>query len=121
MVTPFTLTEIGPEFAPGGTVVVIKVVLAASTTATVPLKVTILFDSSESKFCPVIFTIAPTNPLAGFRLLMTGVGIRIKLVVLINLIPLTVTHTLPVDAPTGTITVILVDEEAVTSALTSLT
>lgn len=106
--------------APGGTLVENKVVLAASTTATVPLKVTILFDSDESKFNPVIFTIAPTNPLPGFRLLMTGVGITIKLVELITVTPLAVTHILPVDAPIGTMAVILVDVDAVTIAFTSL-
>lgn len=120
MVTPFTVTEIFPDVAPRGTFVVIDVVPAASTSAMVPLNVTTLSNSSESKFNPVIFTLAPTRPLDGLKLVMSGVGITIKLVALVIVTPLTVIVILPVDAPTGTIAVILVVVDPTTSAVTSL-
>jgi hypothetical protein len=60
IVAPLTVTQIGPEVAPVGTVVVMMVVLAASTTAGVPLKVTIFFGSSESKFKPIMLTRSPS-------------------------------------------------------------
>lgn len=119
-VTPFTVTQILPEVAPAGTLVTMDVVLAASTTATVPLKVRMSSNSSESKLSPVIFTVASTRPLVGLKLVICGVGITIKLVALVMVTPLTLIVILPVDAPTGTITVILVGVDPVTIAATSL-
>lgn len=119
-VTPFTVTQILPEVAPAGTLVTMDVVLAASTTAIVPLKVTMLSGSSESKFSPVIFTVASTRPLVGLKLVICGVGMTIKLVALVMVTPLTLIVILPVDAPTGTMTVILVGVDPVTTAATSL-
>jgi hypothetical protein len=119
-VTPCTVTQILPEVAPAGTLVTMDVVLAASTAAAVPLKVRMLSSSSESKFSPVIFTVASTRPLGGLKLVICGVGITIKLVALVMVTPLTLIVILPVDAPTGTITVILVGVDPVTIAVTSL-
>lgn len=119
-VTPFTVTQILPVVAPAGTLVTMDVVLAASTTATVPLKVRMSSSSSESKFSPVIFTVASTRPLVGLKLVICGVGNTIKLVALVMVTPLTLIVILPVDAPTGTITVILVGVDPVTIAATSL-
>jgi len=98
----------------------IAIVLAASTTATVPLKVTTLSGSSESKFKPLMVTMAPGRPLPGLKFKMTGVGITIKLVALVSVTPFTVIVILPVDAPTGTITVRLVEVASVIVAVTSL-
>jgi len=59
-VTPFTVTQIGPEIAPSGTVVVIMLELDAFTSAGVPPNVMRFFDSSESKFKPITLTRSPT-------------------------------------------------------------
>jgi hypothetical protein len=40
--------------------------------AAVPLKVTVLVPCVAPKFVPVIVTLAPINPDAGFRLVMAG-------------------------------------------------
>ena len=56
---------------------------------------------------PVIVTGAPTNPEVGFRLVMEGGRITVKLRPLLTTVP-TVTTTFPVVAPIGTFTVILV-------------
>ncbi len=98
----------------------IDVVLAASTVATVPLKVTISSTSSESKFNPVIVTLASTRPLPGLKLVICGVGMTIKFVLLVIVSPLTLIVIFPVDAPTGTTAVMLLGVEVLTSAVTSL-
>jgi hypothetical protein len=64
-------------------------------------------------------TIAPTAPLVGVKLLITGVG-TVKFVALVPVIPFTVTEIGPVVAPNGTEVVILVVVEAVTTLATPL-
>lgn len=98
----------------------IDVVPAASTFARVPLKVTTLFNSSESKFNPVIFTLASTRPLEGLKLVICGEGITIKFVALVTVTPFTVTVIFPKIDPTGTIAVMLVEVDPLTTAVTSL-
>ena len=84
------------------------VLLAALVSARGPLNMMIFLDSSESKFIPMILTIEPTTPLSGLKLVMKGVGITMKLVALVTVTPLVVTDIFPVDAPAGTLAVILV-------------
>ena len=54
---------------------------------------------------PVIVTDAPTAPVVGERLLMLGAATTVKLDPLLALLP-TVTTTLPVVAPVGTVATI---------------
>lgn len=64
-------------------------------------------------------TVAPTAPLVGVKLLITGVG-TVKFDELVPVIPFTVTEMGPVVAPNGTEVVILVGEDAVTTLVTPL-
>jgi hypothetical protein len=64
-------------------------------------------------------TVAPTAPLAGVKLLITGVG-TIKLEKLEPVILLTVTEIGPVVAPNGTEVVMLVVVDAVTTLVVPL-
>jgi hypothetical protein len=77
-------------------------------------------DSSESKFIPRIFTMEPTKPLEGLKLVMNGVGITVKLVTLVTVTPLVVTEIFPDDAPEGTLVVMVSEVDAVTIATTPL-
>jgi hypothetical protein len=73
----------------------------------VPLKLTALVPCVAPKLAPVIVTLAPTNPDAGFTLVMLGPGVvTVKLTPLLAAPP-TVTTTLPVVAPAGTGTAML--------------
>ena len=65
-------------------------------------------------------TVAPTAPLAGVKLAMVGVANTVKLVALATIIPFKSNSMRPVDAPTGTVVVMLVGVEAVTTAVTPL-
>jgi hypothetical protein len=64
---------------------------------------------------PLIVTAVPTGPDVGFTLLIDGVGSTVKLAPLLAT-PLTVTTTLPVVAPPGTVTVMLVAFQLLTVA-----
>jgi hypothetical protein len=64
---------------------------------------------------PVIVTAVPIGPDVGFTLVIDGVGSTVKLAPLLAT-PLTVTTTLPVVAPPGTVTVRLVALQLVTVA-----
>jgi len=118
MPVPLTATETDPVVAPVGTVVVILVAVEAVTFARVPLNRTILLAGVVLKFVPVIITEAVTEPLAGEKPVIVGAGSTVKLEALVAVtpVPLTSTESVPVVAPTGTIAVILVAEEAVTVA-----
>jgi hypothetical protein len=108
LATPLTTTTTLPVVAPVGTGTAILVVLQLVGDAGVPLKVTMLVPWVAPKLAPVIVTLAPTNPDAGFRLVMLGAGtLTVKLTPLLATPP-TVTRTLPVVAPAGTGAVILV-------------
>lgn len=112
--TPFTETEILPVIAPAGTITVRLVVEDAVTRAATPLNVTLLLVEVALKLVPVKITVAPTAPLFGVKSVIVGVG-TMKLVELLPVIPLNVTEIGPVVAPTGTVVVILVVVEVVTT------
>jgi hypothetical protein len=84
------------------------------TGAVVPLKVTVLVPWLAPKLLPVIVTAAPTGPEVGDRLETYG-GITVKLMPLLATPP-TVTTTLPVVAPVGTVTLMLLALQNVTVA-----
>ncbi len=116
-VTPLKETEIGPEPAPEGTLVVILVVVYEPTTAFVPLNATV---GSDIKFVPVMITVVPTPAEVGLKLDIVGEGSIEKLPELRTVTLLTVTEIFPFVAPAGTIAVMLVVVEAVISAVVLL-
>lgn len=69
-----TVTAIGPVLAPTGTVVVMVVAVLAVTVAEVPLKVTVLFAGTTSKFVPVMVTVVPIMPAVGAKEVIVGGG-----------------------------------------------
>lgn len=95
-VTPFNVNVTGPVVAPAGTVVVNFLPLGFEivTTASVPLKRTILSERVLLKWSPFIVTVAPTAPLVGLRLVIIGVGNKVK-PVLVAIPPGVVTDTFP--------------------------
>jgi hypothetical protein len=105
LATPDTVTTTLPVDAPAGTVTVMLVALQALAVAAVPLKVTVLLPWVAPKLLPVIVTDAATAPEVWLRLLiMAGTT---KLLPLLA-VPATVTTTLPVVVPAGTVAVMLV-------------
>jgi hypothetical protein len=72
LATPSTVTTTLPVVAPAGTGTATLVALQLVGDAAVPLKVTVLVPCVAPKFVPVIVTLAPINPDAGFRLVMAG-------------------------------------------------
>jgi hypothetical protein len=102
---PFALAMlIEPVIAPSGTVAVIDV---AETTvklaASVPLNWTAVVPV---KLVPVIYTVIPTVPRAGKKLVIAGMGMTVKLVLLIAVPPGVMTPIAPVVALAGTMAVI---------------
>jgi hypothetical protein len=88
--------------------------------AVVPLNFTVLVPCVAPKFAPLIVTDVPTNPDAGFKLVMLGAGtVTVKLTPLLAAPP-TVTTTFPVVAPAGTVAVMLVALQLVGVAATPL-
>lgn len=65
-------------------------------------------------------TVAPIAPLVGLNSEIVGVPSTLKLVALVNIIPLTITLIGPVAAPEGTIVVMVVEFELETVAETPL-
>jgi hypothetical protein len=104
LATPPTVTTTQPVVAPMGTVTPMLVALQLVTLAAVPLKVTVLVPWLAPKVLPVIVTAAPAGADAGDRLVMEGA--TVKLTPLLASPP-TVTTTLPVVAPLGTVTPML--------------
>jgi hypothetical protein len=116
-VTPLTVTVITPDTALAGTVTVILLGVEAVTTAILLLlNRTTLLAGVVLKLLPDMVTVAPTAPLAGLKPEMDGGGNTVKLEGLFTVTPLVVTDMVPVDAPEGTVVVILVAVEAVTTA-----
>lgn len=113
IVTPLVVTEIGPEDAPAGTVVVMLVELDEVTTAGVPLNDT---AGEALKLAPLIITTAPAAPSDGVNSEIVGVSNTLKMDPLVATTPFNVNVILPLEAPTGTEVVMLVDVEAVTTA-----
>lgn len=98
IVTPFNVTVTGPVVAPAGTVVVnfLPLGFESVTTASVPLNRTTFCEAVVLKLSPFIATVAPIAPLVGLRLVIIGVGNKVK-PVLVAIPPGVVTDTLPED------------------------
>ena len=104
---PLTVTTTLPVVAPFGTGAVMLVVLQLVGVAATPLKVTVLVPCEAPKFDPVMVTEAPKVAKVGLRLVILGGAITVKREPLLAKPP-TVTVTLPVVAPLGTDTAMLV-------------
>jgi hypothetical protein len=108
LATPPTVTTTFPVVAPVGTVATMLVALQLVAVAAIPLNVIVLVLCDAPKFVPVIVTLAPTNPEAGFKPVILGpVELIVKLTPLLATPP-TVTTTFPVVAPVGTVATMLV-------------
>jgi len=107
LATPDTVTTTFPVVAPAGTGAVILVVLQLVGRATIPLKVTMLVPCPTPKFVPVIVTDVPALPDVGFTLVMLGDTGTVNTTEELACPP-TLTTTLPVVAPLGTATTMLV-------------
>jgi hypothetical protein len=103
-----------------GTAAVILPVLEAEGLASTPLNLITLSVGVVLKLVPEMVTMAPTAPLAGVNPVMVGVGNRVKESVLVTVMPLEVTEMAPSVRPEGTVAVMLVAEEAVTTAAVPL-
>jgi len=104
--TPLAFTTTFPVVAPAGTVATIDVAFQLPiVVASVPLNATVPLPCDAPKLVPVIVTLAPMTACVGDRLVMFGVGTTVKLAPLLALPP-TVTITLPVVAPLGTVATI---------------
>lgn len=121
LATPPTVTTTLPVVAPLGTGTAILVALQLVGVAVTPLNFTVLVPCVEPKFDPAIVTDAPTTPDVGLKLLMLGdtVVFTVKLTPLLATPP-TVTTTLPVAAPVGTVATILVALQLVAVAVSPL-
>src|SRR5258708_26657087 len=90
--------------APLGTATAMLVAFQFAGVVLVPLNVTVLVPCVELKFVPVMVTAVPPVPGVGLSAVMFGAGVlTVKLAPLLA-IPPTVTTTLPVVAPLGTVT-----------------
>jgi len=108
LATPPTVTTTFPLVAPAGTGATMLVVLQPVGVAVVPLKVTVLAPCVVPKFVPAIVIDVPTCPEVEFKLVMLGAGTVIVKFTPLLATPPTVTTTLPVAAPPGTVAVMLV-------------
>jgi hypothetical protein len=104
---PPTVTTTLPVVAPAGTFTTMLVALQLLGVAEVPLNATVLVPCVVPKFVPVMVTAVPTGPEVGDRFVMLGGTVTVKLTPLLARPP-TVTTTLPVVAPVGTATTMLV-------------
>jgi len=119
-VTPPVLTFILPDVAPAGTLVVMLPEEEVKTVAATSLKVTTFSLAISLKFVPVMITSAPTAPLVGLNPVIVGIPRTVKSESLLMVTPLVVTDIFPVEAPLGTVTVMLVEVEETTVATTPL-
>ena len=100
-VPPGVITLIGPVVAPEGTVAWIVVGELTLYVALTPLKVT---ELAPPKLVPLIWTLVPTSPIVGAKLVMVGgLAVTAKLLVLFAVPPEVVTLIGPVAAPEGTV------------------
>jgi hypothetical protein len=102
-VPPGVTTLIFPVVAPAGTTAPIKVDDLTVKLALTPLNLT---EVAPVKFVPVIFTVLPTEPFMGAKLVIVGGSTTVKLVALVAVPPGAVTAIGPVVAPAGTVAVI---------------
>lgn len=103
LATPPTVTTTLPVVAADGTGTVIELAPQLVGIATVPLKVTVLVPWPGPKLVPAIVTVAPTAPPVRDRLVMLGATVKLDP---LFAVPLTVTTTLPLVAPEGTVATI---------------
>jgi len=114
---PFTVTTTGPVIAPTGTGTVMLVSIQFIGDATIPLNVTVLPKGVGPKFDPAINTKLLMAPEFVFRPVI--VGVTVKATGLLGT-PLAPTTTLPVLAPAGTGTTMLVALQLVGVAVVPL-
>lgn len=103
LATPPTVTTTFPLVAPAGTGTAMVPELQLVGKAAVPLKLTVLDPCVDPKLVPAIVTNVPTVPAAGERLRTPGATVKLDPLLAV---PFTVTTTLPVVAPGGTVTTI---------------
>jgi hypothetical protein len=117
-----TVTNTGPEVAAAGTVVLISVLVHEVTVAVVPLNLTVLLPWGVPKPVPVMVTKSPVLPEFGITAVTLNPEETVKLMPLLVAPPATTT-TLPVVAPVGTGTTMLVSLqlEGVAAVLLNLT
>jgi len=101
--TPLAWTTTLPVVAPAGTTATIEVALQLVMLAEVPLNVTVPWV--VVKLAPEIVTEEATAPEVGDKLVMDGAGTTVNVTPLLAF-ALTVTTTVPVVAPVGTIATI---------------
>jgi hypothetical protein len=114
--TPFRVTTTLPVPAPAGTVATMLVPDQVVVAATVPSKVIVLVPFVAPKAVPVTVTDAPTGPLVGETAVIAGVGNTVNATPALA-IPPTLTTTLPVPAPAGTVATMLVADQLVVAAV----
>ena len=107
LATPPTVTTTLPEVAPERTGTTMLFALQLVGAAAVPLNATVLVPWLAPKLEPAMVTDVPTGPEVGFKLEMAGPVGTVKLTPLLAKPP-TVTTTVPVVAPEGTGTTIVV-------------
>jgi len=104
---PAAVTTTLPVAAPVGTVaVMLDAPQLVIVVALVPLNFTLPFPGVGPKFEPAITIDDPIAPVLGVSDVMLGAGVTVKLFPLLDA-PETVTTTLPVVAPVGTLAVML--------------
>ena len=103
LATPFTVTTTGPVVAADGTEVPIVVTFQLVGVADLPLNETVLEPWLAPKPDPLIATVVPAAPDVGERLLITGVTVKVTLLLAV---PLTLTTTGLVVAAAGTVATI---------------
>lgn len=111
-----------PVVAPAGTVVLMLVAVQfveGETVAVVPLNLIVLVPCVEPKPVPVIVTDVPAAPEVGEGAVMLGAATTVNAVPEL-VTPATLTVTLPVVAPVGTLVVSVVEVAAVTVAVVVL-
>src|SRR5258706_318702 len=109
---PPTVTTTMPVVAPAGTGTTMLVADQLVGVAAMPLNVTVLVPLVAPKVVPVIVTTVAIGPVVGDRLVMVGGTVTVNETPLLASPP-TVTTTLPVVAPAGTGTTMLVADQVV--------
>src|SRR5207249_3308711 len=112
LASPPTVTTTLPVAAPAGTGTAMLVADQLVGVAVVPLNVTVLVPCVAPKPVPAIVTAVATGPLVGERLVIVGGTVTVNDIPLLASPP-TVTTTLPVVAPAGTGTTMLVADQLV--------
>jgi len=102
-----TVTFTAPDVAEDGTVAVMRPSDQALVVAFQPLIATVLVPCVVPKPLPLIWICAPGSPLVGLTA-VTRTGDTVKIVLVLLLVPLTVTLTPPVVVPVGTVATIWV-------------